>query len=310
MDPITHAIAGLVIGSKTGAGFTMANGLMIASTLGAVAPDFDIVARCWGDYVYLKQHRTFSHSLPGLAVLSLLAGAVLLPFYPDINYWHMVFWAFLGALSHSFLDSFNSYGVSLLWPFTRKKLSLSLLLIFDPFLLTILLFFIFAGTNLSANLWAAGLFTAYLGLRQLMRLGAYRVLEKELPKESPSTKLTVLPVGFAVWDFIASFPEEKLIGTVDCLKRKVRILASLENVKKHLGQAVTNSVLGRYFLEFTPHYHISCEQVEDKYVARMMDLRYRVKDRFMHNATLVMDADLQVEEACFQPFRPTKKIYV
>lgn len=309
MDPITHAVAGMVIGSKAG-GFSLANGLMMASTLGAVAPDFDIVTRCWGDYVYLKQHRKFSHSLPGIALLSLFSAAVLTPFYPGFGFWEMAFWAFLGGLSHSFLDLFNSYGVCILWPFIRKKISMGLLLIFDPFLMMILIFWIQAGRDVSANLWAAAFFVAYLSLRQLMRMSAYRVLKSKLPQEQAPKKLTVLPVGFAVWDFIASFPEQKLIGTVDCLKRKVRILACLENVRNSLAHAVANSTLGRYFREFTPHYHISCEQVEDKYVAKMMDLRYRVRGGFLHNATLIMDSDLQIEEACFQPFRPTKKIYV
>jgi inner membrane protein len=310
MDPITHAVAGIVIGSKAGVGLSVANGLMIASTLGAIAPDFDITTRLWGDYVYLGQHRKFSHSLPGIFIISILIGAILTPFYTALSFGQLFFWAVLGGLSHSFLDMFNSYGVSLLWPLMKKKLSFNLLLIFDPVLFILLLVFIYAGNNLIINLWTIGIFIGYLLLRILMRQRAYRLVKKNLQNEYPDSKLVILPLRFSVWDFIASLPDKKVVGTVDSIKRKVRILGCFDNIRNHLGQAVLASVLGKYFVDFTPYYHISCEASEGKYVARLMDLRYRVKDRFLHNATLVMDSDLKVEEAIFQPFNLSRKIYL
>jgi inner membrane protein len=310
MDPITHAVAGIVIGSKAGMGLSFTNGLMIASTLGAVAPDLDITTRLWGDYVYLGQHRKFSHSLPGIFIISILIGVILTPLYTVLSFWQLFFWAVLGGLSHSFLDMFNSYGVSLLWPVKKQKLSFNLLLIFDPTLFILLLVLVYAGNNLIINLGTMGIFIGYLLIRWLMRQGAYQLVKKSLQEEYPDSKLTILPLRFSVWDFIASFPDKKIVGTVDSIKRKVRILGCLENIRNHLGQAVLASVLGKYFVDFTPYYHISCESSEGKYIARLMDLRYRVKDRFLHNATLVMDDNLKVEEAIFQPFNLSRKIYL
>lgn len=310
MDPITHAIAGLVIGSKAGAGLSISNGLVIASTLGAVAPDFDIITRLWGDYVYLGQHRKFSHSLPGILTISLLIGVILTPLYQMDGFFSLCCWALLGGLSHSFLDMFNSYGVSIFWPIKREKLSFNLMPIFDPILFLILIGFIFAKDKLIINTALTAVIVSYVFFLTLMRHGAYRLVKKKLKKEYPDSKLVVLPLRFPVWDFIARLPEHNVIGTVNNLKKEVRIIKSFMNVKQHLRQVVQETVLGKYFRDFTPFYHIHSETVEDKHVVQLMDLRYRVGGRFLHNATLIMDKEFNIEEAVFQPFCLTRKIYV
>lgn len=310
MDPITHALAGMVIGSKIGAGLTLSNGLMIASTLGAVAPDLDITARFWGDYVYLAQHRKFSHSLPGLALISLGLGAILSLFYPENSFASLFLFAALGAISHTFLDIFNSYGVGVLWPVKKEKITLNLLLIFDPVLFGLFFMMLFLGRNLQLNLLAAASVAGYLLLRRLMRYGAYRLAKKELQGDYPDARLVILPSGFFNWDFIARLPDKNLVGSIKLFKRKVRIVKCLEKVRHNYIQVVHESVLGKYFREFTPFYHVQCELVEEKYVANLMDLRYRFRGRFLHNATLVMDKDLNVEEAVFQPFSLSRRIPV
>lgn len=309
MDPLTHAAAGLVIGTKT-AGFSLANGLMVASTIGAVAPDFDIVARFWGDYVYLGQHRKFSHSLPGLVLIALLTGLILTPFYHTLGFWELCFWAFLGGLSHSFLDMFNSYGVSILWPVRQKKLSFNLMPIFDPVLFGLLIGLIFVRDNQTANVILAAVFGAYVIILAMIRQRASRLVQQNLKVKYPDLKLAVLPFRFPVWDFIARVPEQNIVGKVDFLKKEVRIMESLIIVRQHLGKVVLESSLGKYFRDFTPFYHIKSDLVEGKHVVQLMDLRYRVKDRFLHNATLVLDNEYNIEQAIFQPFCLTKKIYL
>lgn len=309
MDPLTHAAAGLVIGSKA-AGFSLANGLMIASTIGAVAPDFDIVARFWGDYVYLGQHRKFSHSLPGLVMIALLTGVILTPFYHTLGFFKLCFWAFLGGLSHSFLDMFNSYGVSILWPMRQKKLSFNLLPIFDPVLFTLLMGWMFARDNQMANVILMAVFGAYVFILAIIRRGASRLVRQKLKHKYPDLKLAVLPFRFPVWDFIARLPEQNIVGKVDFLKKEVRIMESLIIVRQHFGKIVLESRLGKYFRDFTPFYHLKSDFIEGKHVVQLMDLRYRVKDRFLHNATLVLDDEYNIEQAIFQPFCLTKKIYL
>jgi len=310
MDPITHAVVGLLIGTKSGAGISLANGAMVASTLGAVAPDFDIVAQLWGDYVYLKQHRTFSHSLPGLALISLGLGGILGFFYPETGFWNLAFWAMLGALSHTFLDLFNSYGVGALWPWQRKKYTANLLTIFDPVLFGLVLLMIYFRQN---TLWTGAALTGlvfYFLFRVSMRHLAWCIVSRRLKRRYPEVRVVMLPAGsnFFKWEFIALLPQRKIIGKVDLFRLRFRIVRRFRCLHSELEGALAETVLGRVFREFTPFMHVECRQEGDKIIGSFMDLRYHVKDRFLHNGTLVLDREMNVEEAVFQPYSPSRKI--
>jgi len=310
MDPVTHALIGLAVGSKAGSGLALNNGMMMASALGAVAPDVDIAARIWGDYAYLRQHRKMSHSLPGLAVLALAVGAVLAPFYPQPGFNALAFWAFCGALSHSLLDMFNSYGVNLLWPLNKGKWSFNLLLIFDPVFFGLGLLLAAAGKQARLNLLAIGLMGGYLMLRLAMRIWAQRLVGTGLARRHPQARIYILPSmrHFFVWNFILRLPGQNLVGTVNILQRSFKIVRRLRPAKGELRAAMQESALGKFFRDFTPFYHLECELVEGKYIGRFMDLRYLVEERFLHNGTLVLDRDLKVEEAVLQPFSLSRRI--
>lgn len=303
MDPITHGLVGVLIGSKSAGGLALSNSALIASTIGAIAPDFDIIGQFWGDYVYLKQHRVFSHSFPGLIILSLGVSAVLSIFFPE-SFTALFLWTFLGAMSHTAMDLFNSYGVSILWPLNKKKFTLNLLTVFDPLLFSLLV------AAIIYPLWGSLFLALYIGIRFLFRHWAFNRVSKGLMNSS--AKIFILPsfVSSFKWDFIAIVPGKKIIGRMDMLSRRIRILNNLESIKGELEKAISDSILGQIFREFTPFVHIECEKVEDKLVARFMDLRYYFKDRFLHNGTMVLDEDLKIEEAVFQPYSPSRRIVV
>lgn len=302
MDPITHGLVGVLIGSKAAGGLTITNGALIASTLGAIAPDFDIIGQFWGDYVYLKQHRVFSHSIPGLFIISLGLSALLSMFFPE-SFSALFLWTFLGALSHSVMDLFNSYGVSIFWPLEKKKRTLSLLTVFDPLLCILLVGAIAYGS------WGFTVPALYICLRFLLRYWTLYVVSKRLKKYS-CTRIFILPslISSFKWDFIAIAPGKKIVGRVGMFRKRMRVLSSLIPIKSDLEKVLSESILGRVFGEFTPFMHIECERVEDKLVARFMDLRYYIKDRFLHNGTIIFDEDMNVEEAIFQPYSPSRRI--
>lgn len=301
MDPITHGLVGILIGSKSVGGLALSNSALIASTLGALAPDFDIIGQFWGDYVYLKQHRVFSHSIPGLVLLSLGISAVLSLFYPE-SYSMLFLWTFIGALSHTAMDLFNSYGVSLLWPLNKKKITLNLLTVFDPLLCILIVGAIYY------SVWGSILLTLYITARFLSRHIAFKMVKKRQKRHS--ARVFILPslVSSFKWDFITIAPGKKTVGRIDMLRRRIRILSDLKSMKSELEKDLADSVLGHVFREFTPFVHIECEKVEDKMVARFMDLRYYIKDRFLHNGTMIFDEDMKIEEAVFQPYSPSRRI--
>jgi inner membrane protein len=68
--------------------------------------------------------------------------------------------------------------------------------------------------------------------------------------------------------------------------------------------------LGKLFKEFTPFYHINYEEKDDKIVCHFIDLRYRLKGRFLHNGTMVLSRDYEVMEAIFHPYSMSHRVYL
>src|SRR6056297_2806369 len=104
MDPITHALAGSVVASFSGNSLSLTDPLYLGAILGSVVPDLDIVYQLKGDVSYLKNHRGFSHSIPGLILLSTLISGILFFLFPNIVFSKLLFWTFAGACSHTLLD--------------------------------------------------------------------------------------------------------------------------------------------------------------------------------------------------------------
>lgn len=312
MDPLTHAIVGMALGAQSGGGITIANGALVAAALGAVAPDLDVVAQFWGDLAYLKQHRGFSHSLPGLMGIALVVGGLLSPFYYDISFLNLVGWAFVGAFSHTILDLFNSYGVQILWPFSRKMYTASLLMIFDPILMALCFTAMILGARGVKSPWLGGIFVIYLGVRWVMRMWATHLVKKRLSRRYYEIKVVTMPSlnSLFKWDFIARVPGRNIVGSVDLLRKRLKILRRLHYIKEDMKKILVNSCLGRHFQQFTPFFHVFYEKHEDKVIGRFVDLRYYVKDRFLHNGTIVMNEDLDVEEAVFQPYSLSRRVYL
>ncbi len=311
MDPLTHAIVGMALGSQSGGGVSLANGALVAAALGAVAPDLDVVAQFWGDLAYLKQHRCFSHSLPGIFGIALAAGGLLSLFY-DLSFSSLMGWAFLGAFSHTFLDLCNSYGVQILWPFNKKMYTANLLMIFDPVLIVLCLAAIVWGIHGMNSSQLGGSFIIYLGVRWGMRMWAGYLVKKRFSRRYRQIKVVIMPSlnSLFKWDFIARVPGRNIVGSVDLLRKRLKILRRLHYIKEDMKKVLVNSTLGRHFQQFTPFFHVFCEKHEDKVIGRFMDLRYYVKDRFLHNGMIVMTEDLDVEEAVFQPYSLSRRVYL
>ena len=312
MDPVTHALFGMIIGSKAGGALSWNDGIMAATAFGSIMPDFDIAAQLWGDFNYLKQHRSFSHSLVGLIVSSVVIGTVMSLFYPGTAFMTLTTWTFIGALSHTMLDLLNSYGVNLAWPFSREKWTINLLMAFDPILFIIGAAWVFIGRNGRYEILLALGVVFYLLMRFLMREQARQIIKRRLSRQTQAVSVVVMPSmgNIFKWDFIAEMPKRRIVGQINMLKRNLRITRRLYYLNKPLRQAFTASALGKVFSEFTPFFHIECDFIEGKMVGHFMDLRYRVRGRFLHNGTVILDDNMNVEEAVFQPFSPSRRHYL
>jgi len=144
MEPVTHALASIALGR---AGLNkITRGATPMLLVSGLLADVDWVTRLGGAATFLRGHRTVTHSLVGtvaiigaVAVASWFTGRK----YPKVAVGILPALAIcaIGAGAHLLLDMLNSYGVTLLWPFSPKWYAWDLADSVDSWIL----FFLLAG---------------------------------------------------------------------------------------------------------------------------------------------------------------------
>lgn len=134
MDPVSHVAVGRIL-----AGFPerCARGCIAAAVLGALAPDIDVVLVPFGWDRYLRVHEAGTHSILGTFACALLVALVVGFVRRAARYGMLVFFAWIGTLSHLTLDLLSSARHRLGWPFVEAVVSLPAVAMADPWLLGI-----------------------------------------------------------------------------------------------------------------------------------------------------------------------------
>lgn len=307
MDPVTHAIIGASIAKATGNAVSFSDAATAAIVVGAVFPDIDILFRKWGDYVYLKNHRGITHSVLGLTASALLIGFVM-SFIYNTGFFELFLWSFLGCISHSLFDIFNSYGTKLLWPFIKKKYSLRLMILFDPIMILIMGGYILSGRD--SEQFFINAFVLYMMFRVMMRLYAKGRLVRKFGREAG--KINVMPSANGVfkWHFILQTDDYDIVGETNFLRRGIREIEKLDRLEDEVSEKALYTPLGKFFSEFTPHFHISCEKDDgiERYI--FTDMRYYMRDDFLHHAVLEMDENDSIIKSNFNPYSMKRNVEV
>lgn len=300
MDPITHGVIGMAVSKFAGNEISISDAATASLVIGSVFPDIDIVFQKWGDYVYLKNHRGITHSIVGLAASSVVISLLLKVFYSGANFYSLIFWAFLGCLSHTGFDIFNTYGAKLLWPFMNKKFTLGLLNVFDPVFLAALVGCIYSEGTLQ-NVFKS-VFIGYILLRVVMRISVSRELDRRFGKTGKIISLLPSVAGFFRWHFVLEEQNCNIIGEKNILKRGVKILERLNKIQDEFVDKVLVSYVGKFFTEFTPVFHVLYEKVGQitRYV--FIDMRYYFKNDFLHKAIVEMDENEDIVNASFHAY--------
>jgi inner membrane protein len=143
MDNITHTLAGAALGE---AGLKKLTGLGMATLMiSANIPDVDAAVMFFGDQLPFR--RGWTHGPVGLLLLPPLLAAVMLGFdllqtrwrkrpasRLPVRPWQLLLLAYIGALSHPFLDWLNNYGIRLLMPFSHEWFYGDAIFIIDPWI--------------------------------------------------------------------------------------------------------------------------------------------------------------------------------
>ncbi|KUO51632.1 MAG: hypothetical protein APF76_13390 [Desulfitibacter sp. BRH_c19] len=311
MDPLTHALAGALVASFSGNPISIADPIFLGVVLGSMAPDLDIIYQTKGDMAYLKNHRGFSHSFIGFIIIATGIAGVLSFIFPETAFMTVFLWTLLGALSHGFLDFLNSYGAKLFWPFSKKKQNLGILTVFDP-ILTFIMGASLAGQMLNPMINVIGAISvmAYLAFRVYMRLRVAWVVKK---KYSNFKKIIVIPSVISIWNwhFLLENDNNITVGEVKFLSWAMKIRRSYRKQKNHpVVQAAINSKLGKLFGDFTPIFHVAFQTKPNGHLVSFIDLRYFLRDDFMHHASCIINEELQLMDGIFQPYNKNRKIKI
>lgn len=312
MDPLTHGLVGVALSAFSGTAVSIDNPLTIGAMLGAMAPDLDVIIRIFkNDAVYLEHHRGISHTIPFLIGYSVaITGILSLLGLPAFSFFWTFLWSFIGAFSHTALDSLNSYGAKLL----KKKFKLSLLTLYDPVITLVGIWLIQNGKNSIYELISGGLIViVYLLLRNMNRYRSKQQISRYFASDYHIKSITVIPSlkAFYKWDFIVHSISQDIVGQynpwmIGPLKFKaVRVTKSLDTVDPYYYQLFESYDVGSKFSEFTSNYHIEVikDLETDQTMLKATDLRYYFKENFMHHATVVIDENEKYISGCIHPYK-------
>ena len=183
MDNVTHAFVGAAMGECAvphGASPRTRTLLIAVGVVAANAPDVDLLytAITEAPLGYLLHHRGHSHTLPGLAVLggAMWSGLRVLPrtkFALQGLERPVILLIAAALLGHLLMDSANSYGTHLLYPFSARWIYGDAVFVLEPWLWVIL------GAGLASNagrLWRLLIaLLAFAPIAVLVSVGLLRV---------------------------------------------------------------------------------------------------------------------------------------
>lgn len=133
MDSLTQIVLGAAIGEAT-AGRQIGRRAALWGAICGTLPDLDSFVP-YGDAVTsFTYHRSFSHSLIILALLTPLVVWLIQKIHPSISEHQrrLFLLVFLTFETHALLDSLTVYGTQLFWPLSDYPVSLSTIFIIDP----------------------------------------------------------------------------------------------------------------------------------------------------------------------------------
>lgn len=313
MDPVTHAVIGLGISTFSSQTVSLDNPLTLGCMIGAVAPDLDIITRYKGDYHYIKHHRGFTHSIIGLGIISGIIAFILSFIFKEHLFKDIFLWTLLGSLSHSFFDYLNSYGVRFLLPVSNKRFSASLLMLYDPIIIVLCMGLIFIkGSSITKIFISLIITVTYLGIRMILKIKSRNHLENHYKKQYIIKKINVLPslMNPIKWDFIIETESYNIVGQINSLTKKINIRKKLRKINHELISYIDTTILGKYFFEFTPIRHFYIEENNESIIFQIIDLRYFLKNDFMHRATIVFNTKKEVVSQIFHPYSVENRIII
>lgn len=302
MDTGTHLVVGLglaglaYIDPVVAADTSTATAVLIGTVLGSQAPDSDGLLRFKGNSTYIRNHRGLSHSLPAVALWTILITAAISLFAKDIAVLHLGIWVFIAVAFHVFSDLFNTYGTQAARPFTEKWISWNIIHIFDPI--------IFISHILAIMMWMLHIakpavvfpvLYAFVAVYYIWRTLTHHALEQGLPQHDPKyvqgDQYYLIPtIHLHSWNIVkrradGGFTLGELRNT------QVRWIDEVKCAEHPAVDASKSNPDVASLLYFSSFACAECKSHQWGYEVRWMDVRYRHRKNYPFVAVVLMDKE-------------------
>jgi inner membrane protein len=309
LEPVTHFLTGACLGR---AGLNRKTALAtLTLTLGAEAPDLDVLGRFRGPAFGFAHHRGFTHSFLGVPLTAAVTVAVVYLIWrlrgrkikdPNLPLrWGLLYlYACLAGLSHILLDFTNNYGVRPFWPFLERWYSWDIVFIIEPVILALLIlglivpgFFALIDKEIGARRRSprgrVGATLALLGvvllwgLRDYEHRRAVHALEARTYHDADPVRASAYPAmtNPFEWYGVVETREFFALAPVDSVTPEVDPDGDLEIRYKPEETPVTlaakKSYMGRVYLDWAQYPTTEVEDLpppQEGYIVHFIDLRY------------------------------------
>ncbi|MCL6570419.1 MAG: metal-dependent hydrolase [Bacillus sp. (in: Bacteria)] len=301
MDTGTHVVMGIALGGLATLDPSVISSpatttsVLIATIIGSQIPDIDTVLKLRNNAIYIRNHRGVTHSLPAVILWPLILIAVIYPFFPGANIFHLWIWTFAAVFIHVFVDIFNAYGTQALRPFSSKWVALGVINTFDPVIfgihsLGILIWFLGANPGPTFLVMYAVIIYYYF-----MRFKAKkRVMVGVRALIPDATEIIIAPtMKFHQWRIAAMNEKQFFVGSA--VKEQVELLDRFNRIpvpNTPVMEAAKKDKNLSAFLSFSPVYRWEVDEYNDFYEVRFIDLRYRSNGHYPFVAVVQLDFDL------------------
>lgn len=297
MDPVTHALSGVVIHQF---GFKRKAALFVL-LFSAIAPDLDYVTRFWGVDIFLRYHRGITHGILALFIFPVIMAFI---FRKKGGFFYYYILSFFAYASHLFMDLTNQYGTRILSPFDWNQYSLDLTFIIDPYITIGLLISVIIGRinkkkAVAIAICTVLLFAGYIAGRAYLKGEVKTFLKTKT--DANIYMIYPLPNDFLRWWFITKSDNEVKAGFVDLFTKRICIhdTYNLGNSDPAIVESKKTRLV-KNFLYFARYPYADVRRDADKTTVIWKELSYSFLPGEKFVAKVVMDKDGRVIESYFK----------
>lgn len=146
-------------------------------------------------------------------------------------------------------------------------------------------------------LWGAVMLVSlYIGGRAWVHHDLYRQVAAAVSSDQTVKRVSVLPPvsGISNWSFVAESDQNMILGSINIWQG----ITEQESFPKAQTDPVVTAALrapaAEVFLGFARHPYLTYEKIGEHYLVRIVDMRYRIRNRTPFMAVVQLDRNLNI----------------